>query len=181
MGPVAPRRLPALAGLACGDDRRPRVGSPRDNKRGKDRDRSRFTTGAVRPEHDRRHLTLPRLGTVRTHENTRKIERLVASGRARILSVTLSRRGTRIVAAVKLAASRPRQPGVAGPSPVVAVEVGTRRSATVATAAQVIAVVDDPKALERRLQELRGFHRRRSRRTSGSSRHRETAKKLTRL
>jgi putative transposase len=135
----------------------------------------------MRLEHDRRHLTLPRLGTVRTHENTRKIERLVTSGRARIVSVTLSRRGTRIVAAVKLAASRPQQPGVAEPSSVVGVDVGMRRLATVATAQQVIAVVDNPKALERRLTELRRLERQRSRRASGSSRYRETAKKLTRL
>jgi putative transposase len=132
-----------------------RVGFPRYKKRGKDRDRCTFTTGAMRLEHDRRHLRLPGLGTVRTHENTRKIERLVTSGRARIVSVTLSRRGTRIVAAVKLAASRPQQPGVAEPSSVVGVDVGMRRLATVATAQQVIAVVDNPKALERRLTELR--------------------------
>ena len=155
-----------------------RVGFPRYKKRGKDRDRCTFTTGAMRLEHDRRHLTLPRLGTVRTHENTRKIERLVTSGRARILSVTVSRRGTRIVAAVKVAASRPQQPGVAEPSSVVGVDVGISR---LATAQQVIAVVDNPKALERRLTELRRLERQRSRRASGSSRYRETAKKLTRL
>ena len=158
-----------------------RVGFPRYKKRGKDRDRCTFTTGAMRLEHDRRHLRLPGLGTVRTHENTRKIERLVTSGRARIVSVTLSRRGTRIVAAVKVAASRPQQPGVAEPSSVVGVDVGMRRLATVATAQQVIAVVDNPKALERRLKELRRLDRQRSRRASGSSRYRETANKVTRL
>jgi len=105
----------------------------------------------------------------------------VRSGRGRILSVTLSRRGTWIVAALKVAASRPQQPGVAEPSSLVGVDVGMRRLATVATPEQVIAVVDNPKALERRLTELRGLHRQRSRRRSGSSRYRETAKKLTRL
>jgi len=42
-----------------------------------------FTTGAMRVEPDRRHLTLPVIGTVRTHENTRRIERLIRAGRAR--------------------------------------------------------------------------------------------------
>jgi putative transposase len=158
-----------------------RVGFPCYKERGKDRDRCSFTTGAMRLEHDRRHLTLPRLGTLRTHENTRKIERLVTTGRARILSVTLSRRGTRIVAAVKVAVSRPQRPGVAEPCSLVGVDVGVRRLATVATAEQVIAVVDNPKALERRLTELRRLHRQRSRRAAGSLRYRETARKLTRL
>ena len=37
-------------------------------------------TGAMRVEPDRRHLTLPVIGTVRTHENTRRVERLIAKG-----------------------------------------------------------------------------------------------------
>ncbi|WP_440102094.1 helix-turn-helix domain-containing protein, partial [Streptosporangium sp. H16] len=35
----------------------------------------RFTTGAIRVEADRRHVTLPRLGTIRTGESTRKLAR----------------------------------------------------------------------------------------------------------
>jgi putative transposase len=38
------------------------VGFPRFKKRGKDRDRFSFTTGTMRLEADRRHLTLPVLG-----------------------------------------------------------------------------------------------------------------------
>ncbi|EUA17530.1 putative transposase family protein [Mycobacterium xenopi 4042] len=33
----------------------------------------RFTTGTIRIEADRRHVTLPRLGAIRTHESTRKL------------------------------------------------------------------------------------------------------------
>ncbi len=43
-----------------------RVGFPRFAKKGRDRDRVTFTTGAIRVEPDRRHVTLPRIGTVRT-------------------------------------------------------------------------------------------------------------------
>jgi transposase len=46
----------------------------------------RFTTGAIRIEPDRSHVTLPRLGAIKTHESTRKLERKLASGAARILS-----------------------------------------------------------------------------------------------
>ena len=105
-----------------------RVGFPRFKKRGKDRDRFSFTTGAMRLEPDRRHLTMPVIGTVRTHENTRRIERLCSLGRAKVLSITVSRRKDRFIAAVKVAVSRPQRPGVSQPSSVVGVDVGVRAS-----------------------------------------------------
>jgi transposase len=50
-----------------------RVGFPRFAKKGRDRDRVTFTTGAIRVEPDRRRVTLPRIGCVRVHENTRQL------------------------------------------------------------------------------------------------------------
>ena len=47
----------------------------------------------MRVEPDRRHLTLPVIGTVRTHENTRRIERLIQAGRARVLAISVRRNG----------------------------------------------------------------------------------------
>jgi hypothetical protein len=35
----------------------------------------RFTTGTIRVEADRKHVTLPRLGAIKTHESTRKLAR----------------------------------------------------------------------------------------------------------
>jgi putative transposase len=47
----------------------------------------RFTTGAFGlADTDRRHVKLPRIGLVRTHESTRKLARHVARGTARIRS-----------------------------------------------------------------------------------------------
>jgi putative transposase len=157
------------------------IGFPRFKKRGKDRDRFTFTTGAMRLEADRRHLTMPVIGTVRTHENTRRIERLCASDRAKVLSITVARRGDRLVAAVKVAVARPQRPSVLQPDSVVGVDVGVRRLATVATCEKVISELANPRALEHRLAELRRLNRQRARRTRGSSRCRETAKKITRL
>ncbi|WP_029110204.1 IS607 family element RNA-guided endonuclease TnpB [Mycobacterium sp. URHD0025] len=54
----------------------------------------RFTTGAIRVEADRRHVTLPRLGAVRTHESTRKLARRVEAGSARILSAAVCQDST---------------------------------------------------------------------------------------
>ena len=56
----------------------------------------RFTTGAFGlAEGDRRHVKLPRIGVVRTHESTRKLARRVERGTARIRSATLTHRGGR--------------------------------------------------------------------------------------
>lgn len=73
-----------------------KVGFPRFKRKGRDADRVCFTTGAMRVESDRRHLTLPVIGRVRTHENTRRIERLVRAGRARVLAISVRRNGTRL-------------------------------------------------------------------------------------
>jgi putative transposase len=158
-----------------------RVGFPRFKKRGQDRDRFSFSTGPLRLEVDRRHLTLPVLGTIRTHENTRRLERLIALERARVLSVTVSRQGERTVAAVRVSVARPQHARVAHRDSTVGVDVGVRRLATVATTSEVISELANPRALERRLGELRRLQRQRSRRTRGSRRDQETAAKITRL
>ena len=62
-----------------------RVGFPHFKARHRDPGRVRFTTGAMRLEPDRRHLTVPVIGKLRSKENTRRLERLVVNGRARIL------------------------------------------------------------------------------------------------
>jgi putative transposase len=84
-----------------------RVGFPRFKKKGRDSDRVCFTTGAMRIEPDRRHLTLPVIGTVRTHENTRRIERLIRADRARVLAISVRRNGTRIDASVRCTGATP--------------------------------------------------------------------------
>ncbi|MFF5205074.1 zinc ribbon domain-containing protein [Streptosporangium sp. NPDC000396] len=54
------------------------VGFPRFRAKHRAALSCRFTTGAIRLETDRRHVTLPRLGTIRTAESTRKPARAVA-------------------------------------------------------------------------------------------------------
>ncbi|CKO87433.1 truncated IS1536 transposase [Mycobacterium tuberculosis] len=111
-----------------------RMGFPRFKKKGRDADRVSFTTGAMRVEPDRRHLTLPVIGCVRTPENTRRIERLIAKDRARVLAITVRRNGTRLDASVRVLVQRPQQPNVELPESRIGVDVGVRRLATVATA-----------------------------------------------
>ncbi|MGH3155457.1 MAG: IS607 family element RNA-guided endonuclease TnpB [Streptosporangiaceae bacterium] len=159
-----------------------RAGFPRFAKKGRDRDRVTFTTGAIRVEPDRRHITLPRVGTIRVHENTRRLQRLISKGRARILAATVSRTGTRLVAALRVLLQRPRQPRVTLPGFRVGVDVGVRVLATVANShGEVIERVPNPRPLEAALTELRHLSRQRSRRTPGSRRYIQTQQKITRL
>jgi putative transposase len=159
-----------------------RVGFPRFKRKGRDRDRVCFTTGAMRVETDRRHLTLPVIGTVRTHENTRRIERLIRSGRARVLAISVCCNGTRLDASVRVLVQRPQQPSVVLPESRVGVDVGVRRLATVATAdGTVIEQVENPRPLDAALRELRHVCRARSRCTKGSRHYRERSAQISRL
>jgi putative transposase len=159
-----------------------RVGFPRFKKKGRDADRVTFTTGAMRVEPDRRHLTLPVIGTVRTQENTRRIERLIRSGRARVLAISVRRNGTRLDASVRVLVQRPQQPKVTHPSSRVGVDVGVRRLATVADeAGAVLERVPNPRPLQAALTGLRHVSRARSRCTTGSRRYRERTTEISRL
>jgi len=89
----------------------------------------RFTTGTIRVEADRHHVTLPRLGTIRTHESTRKLARRVEAGTARILSATATRdAGGRWFVSfqtlVQRTTTRPAQAGIR--HPVVGVDLGVK-------------------------------------------------------
>jgi putative transposase len=159
-----------------------RVGFPRFKKKGRDADRVCFSTGAMRVEPDRRHLTLPVIGTVRTHENTRRVERLIAKGRARVLAISVRGNGTRVDASVRVVLQRPQQPNVALPESRVGVDLGVRCLATVATSdGEVIERVENPRPLEAALGKLRHVGRARSRCTTGSRRHRQRSRELSRL
>jgi putative transposase len=159
-----------------------RVGFPRFKKKGRDADRVCFTTGAMRVEPDRRHVTLPVIGTVRVHQNTRRIERLITKGRARVLAISVRRKGTRLDASVRVLVQRPQHPDVALPGSRVGVDVGVRRLATVAdTDGVVIEQVANPRPLDTALRELRHVSRARSRCTKGSRRYRERTTELSRL
>ncbi len=140
-----------------------RVAFPRFKKKGRDHDRVSFTTGAMRVEPDRRHLTLPVIG-------------------ARVLAISVRRNGTRLDASVRVLVQRPQQPHVARPDSRVGVDVGVRRLATVADAdGNIIEAVPNPRPLEAALKELRHASRARSRCTKGSRQYRERTVELSRL
>jgi putative transposase len=82
---------------------------------------------------------------------------------------------------MRVSVARPQQVGVAQPDSVVGVDVGVRRLATVASTTDVLGVLENPRALEQRLGELRRLNRQRARRTRGSRHYAETTARIARL
>ena len=138
------------------------VGFPRLKARHRSARSVRFTTGAIRVEPDRHHVTLPRLGAIRTHESTRKLARRLQAGTARILSVTVSFTGGRWVCAFQVIVAAKSRPAHARRSQnrVVGVDVGVRDLLVVAAADGVeVARVAAPQPLTRAQSRLRAAQR----------------------
>jgi transposase len=70
-----------------------RLGFPKFKKRGRCRDSFRLSAEPMRCTGTT--ATLPKLGTIHTHESTRKLTRRLEAGTARILSATISRTAQR--------------------------------------------------------------------------------------
>ncbi len=140
----------ALKNRRDGRTRMPRFKSKRS------RPSCRFTTGAFGLGRDRRHIRLPRIGEVRTHESTRKLARRVEAGTARIISATLSYQRERwhVSFAVELSDtdtdSAPR-----GGQPVAGVDLGITAFATLSTGETIA----NPRHLDKAQRELRRAQR----------------------
>jgi putative transposase len=127
----------------------------------------RFSTGAMRVEPDRRHVVLPRIGRVRTHESMRKLARRLENDTARILSVTVRFTGGRWRCAFQVIVAGKTRPAHARRSehPVVGVDVGVKDLLVVATPGGIeVARVAAPKPLTRAQSRLRAAQRQAARR-----------------
>jgi putative transposase len=156
------------------------VGFPRFKKRGRARDACRFTTGAIRIESDRHHVTLPRLGKIRTHESTRKLARRIERGTARIRSATVSRRAQRWFVSFSVEVRR-TIPATNGEYSVVGVDVGVRYLAVTAGPGLVVRFEENPRALRRNLHALARAQREFSRRKVGSKGREESRRRVARV
>jgi putative transposase len=130
-----------------------RIGFPRFKRRGR-RDACRFTTGAIRVCSDRKHVQLPRIGVIKTHESTRKLARHVERGTGRILAATITRVAGRwyVAFTCELTRELPSSNGRAG---TVGVDVGIRHLAVLSTGEQV----PNPRPLERAQRTRRRLQR----------------------
>ncbi|MGN5239647.1 IS607 family element RNA-guided endonuclease TnpB [Rhodococcus sp. SJ-3] len=135
-------------------------------KTAKSRRSVRFTTGTIRVETDRRHVTLPRLGRIHTCESTRKLARRLEAGTARILSATLSEdsAGRWHVAFQVLVQRAVAVPGHIGAGePVVGVDVGVKADSLIVVATpdgRELDRVPAPKSLTAAQARLRALQRR---------------------
>jgi putative transposase len=156
-----------------------KVGFPRFKSKMKDQGRVRFSTGAMRAEADRRTVTLPVIGPLRSKESTRRLERLVRVGRAEVLNATLSVRWGRLF--VSFACIVQKHDHAPAPKKRAAVDLGLRSLATVADTDGNILEVPNPAPLRKTLAERRKLGRRLSRRIPASHGHREAKAKLAKL
>lgn len=144
----------------------------------------RFTTGAYGLTGDRRHVKLPRIGAVRTHESTRKLARHLERGTARIRSATVSYRSGRWFCSFSVEITR-ADPATGRPGKSVGVDLGVKSLAVLSTGR----VVPNTRHLDLAQRSLRRLQRQAARRISPdrrsrqepSNRWRKTHAKITQL
>jgi putative transposase len=167
------RALQGWSASRRGDRQGQRICFPRFRKRGH-RDSCRFTTGAIRVD-DVRHITLPRLGRLRTCEATTSLGRRVADGSAVITAATVSREGDRWFVSFTCTVDRAISP-VHGKAGTVGIDLGVLALATLSTGEQV----QGPRALRSSLRSLRRLSRHHSRCRSGGANRRKASRRLAR-
>lgn len=150
-----------------------RIGFPRFRKRGHPM-RCRFTTGTIRID-DERHITLPRIGRVRTCEVTSALGERLGAGTARILSATVSSEAGRWFVSFGCEVKR-EIPAGNGHTDTVGIDLGVEALATLSTGE----VVRGPRALRSVLRKLRRLSRQHSRCRKGSANRRKAARRLAR-
>jgi putative transposase len=145
-----------------------RVSVPRRKLKRKARLACRFTTGAIRVETDGRHVTLPRLGTTRTHEPVAKLLTRIQAGTARVLSATVRYERGRWFASFQVETTW-EITRVDRPDTAVGIDLGVKHLAVLADSTGEIRYKPNPKRLDGFLELLR-FHSRRVSRRQGPDR-----------
>ncbi|MFJ8021091.1 IS607 family element RNA-guided endonuclease TnpB [Streptomyces sp. NPDC096311] len=139
------------------------VGVPRRKPKRTARLSCRFTTGTIRVEADGRHVTLPRLGTIRIHERADAFLRHLVSGAARVLFATVRYERGRWFVAFQVERKRDID-RVSRPDVVVGMDLGVKILAVLADSTGEVRHVDNPKYLDEAQGLLRHHNRRVSRR-----------------
>lgn len=151
----------------CGDRNGPRVRFPRFKSKRAPMS-CRFSTGAFGlADSDRRHVRLPRIGVVRTHESTRKLARRTDTGRARIRSATVTFSRGRWFVSFSVEVQR-TDPAPARPNSVIGVDLGVKHLAVLSTPVPDVSdehgMVANPKHLDNAQRKLRRLQRQAARR-----------------
>jgi putative transposase len=170
------RALKNWSGSRTGRRKGRPMGFPRPKKKGRARDACRFTTGPLKVLPDRKHVQLPRIGVLKTHESTRKLARRLEQGTARIVAATISRQADRWFVSFTVEVQR-HTPDSNNKRTVVGVDAGIRHLAVLSTGVAIA----NPRALEHQLCKLRRLNRQLARCTPGSKRRKQTRWQLARV
>jgi putative transposase len=164
------RQLAGYGPLGAGDDRRAGLAVLPGHGR---------LTGAVRCAGST--VTLPRLGTVRTHEDTGALSRKTENGTARILSATVSRTAQRWFVSFTVEAERDVPGRHPRPGSAIGVDFGVKALLTGVDDLGRVTSVAGPKPLRACLRRLRRASRAHSRKANGSANRRKSAARLARV
>jgi putative transposase len=156
-----------------------RLGFPRFKKRGKCRDSLRFSTGAIRCA--QATVTLPRLGTIKTHESTRKLARRLEAGTARVLSATVSRTAQRWFVSFIVEVERSIPDHHARPGSTIGIDLGVKTLLTGVDDSGSVVTVPGPRPLGTALRKLQRVSRAHARRQPGSANRRKSGARLGRI
>ena len=140
-----------------------KIGAPRRKPKRKAHLSCRFTTGTIRIEADARHVTLPRLGSIRVHERADSLRGRIATGTVRILSATIRHERGRWFVSFQVEMKR-EIIRVARPDAAVGIDLGVKHLAVTADSSGEIRYEPNPKYLDNSLKLLRLHSRRVSRR-----------------
>jgi putative transposase len=135
----------------------------------------------MRFDDDRRTITVPVIGGLRTKENTRRVQRPMAQSRARVLNMTLSERWGRLFVSVNYVVATSQRQQAARLGARAGVDLGLRTLATVADTDGNIIEYQNPAPLRATLNERRRAGRQMSRRIPGSRGHQAAKAKLARM
>jgi putative transposase len=169
------RALRDFAKSRKGQRKGKRLGFPRFKKKGKCRDSFRLN-GALRCGEGA--VVLPRLGTVRTHEPTRKLARRLADGSARILSATVSRTAQRRYVSFTVEVDRDVPARHARPGPAIGIDLGIKALITGVDDAGRVITIPGPRPLAAGLRRLRRASRAHARKQPGTGGRRKSAARL---
>ena len=173
------RALKDYAKSRKGQRKGKRLGFPKFKKRGKARDSFRFGAGVMRCSGNT--VTLPRLGSLKTHEDTGKLAAKIEAGSARILSATVSRTAQRWFVSFTVEAEREVPGQHARPGSAVGVDLGVKTLLTSVDDRGCVIETAGQKPLRTALRKLRRVSRVHSRKAKGSANRRKASAKLARL
>lgn len=163
-----------------GSRKGPRVGFPHFKKRGKCRDS--FDLGTARPLRCAgTTVTLPRLGTIRTHETTQKLISKLEAGAARILSATVSRTAQRWFCSFNVEIQLGATSSHAVPGSVIGIDLGVKTLITGIDSTGAVLEIAGTKALRSSLRRLSRANREHSRKAPGSANRRKHADRIARI